>query len=286
MGRSTVMAAPERQEFASDARCRIGTATVGKPDSFPDSFDEWAPRDYLRDYFNEVQEDERHAIRYFVEQMRTAPVGPTLCFGCGPTLHHVFLTVPYTSQLFLADYLPRNLAEIEAWRRQDPEAHDWTPFVRYTLYCETGVAPTDQEVAARMKALRDRIAGLVHADAGLPDPLGPDFRGRFATVLSPFCADSATDDKEVWIRYSRNIATLVRPGGLMLTAALGGCRQYKVGNRYFPSANVEAADLRAVLEQDFAPATVAVEARAVSEHQVQGYSGILLARASRAPATI
>ena len=245
-------------------------------------FKEWVPRDYLRDYFCEVQEDERHAIRYFVEQIRSAPVGPILCFGCGPTLHHVFLTAPHTSELVMADYLPRNLKEIDAWRNDVAGAHDWTAFVRYTLYCESGREPRPDEITARMGLLRARITALVPADAGLRDPLGQQFRDRFAVVLSPFCADSATDDKAVWARYSHNIASLVRPGGLMLTAALRRCSRYKVGERFFPSANVDASDLRMVLEEDFVPSTVSVEAREMAEHEVQGYTGILLARALKA----
>ena len=250
--------------------------------SQPDSFTEWVPRDYLAEYFNEVQEDERHAIRYFVEQMRDAPAGPVLCFGCGPTLHHVFLTALRPNELYLADYLPRNLEEIDRWRRQDAGAHDWSLFVRYTLLCETGTEPGDPAIATRTEALRRSIAGLVPADAGLVDPLGAEYRGRFATVLSPFCADSATDDKGVWTRYSRNIASLVRPGGLMLVSALRRCRRYRVGKRFFPSADIDESDMRRVLGQDFLPETVSVEVRQTPEHSDQGYAGIILARARKA----
>lgn len=246
------------------------------------SFDEWIPRDYLAEYFSDVQEDERHVIKYFVEQMRGAETGPVLFFGCGPGLNHVFLTAPYLSELVLSDYLVSNLAEIEDWLRGDPKAHDWDAFVRYTLICESGQDPTDEKIQERMKAIRDASTDLVRGDAGLADPLGIAYRGRFATVLSPFCADSATDDKDVWTRYSRNIASLVRPGGLMLTAALRRCRRYRVGSRYFPSANVDESDLLSVLGADFRPDTIAVEGREVIEHQEQGYSGILLARARKA----
>ena len=246
-----------------------------------DAFDEWLPHDYLRDYYSELQEDERYTIRYFVEQMRAAPEGPVVCFGCGPTLHHVFLSAGRATELFLADYLPRNLDEIERWRARAPDAHDWVPFVRYTLACETGAEPSDREIAARMEQIRERISGLVQADAGLEDPMGPSFRGRFATVLSPFCADSATDDKAVWARYSRHIASLVAPGGLMLTSSLRHCRRYRVGNRQFTAANIDEADLQAILEKDFVQDSVAVEVRETPEHLAQGYSGIILARARR-----
>jgi hypothetical protein len=244
-----------------------------------DAFDDWIARDYLAEYYREVQDDERNTIRYFVERIRDAHSGPVLCFGSGPTLHHVFLAVPRATEVYLADYLQQNLDEIERWRRSDPDAHDWTPFVRYVLGCESGREPVDAEVAARIEALRGAIAGVVHADAGLTDPLGTSFRGRFATVLSPYCADSATDDKRTWERYSRNIATLVRPGGLLLVSALRLCRGYKAGDRFFPAANIDEDDLKEVLLQDFLPDSIDVQVREVPEHRDQGFSGILLARA-------
>jgi NNMT/PNMT/TEMT family len=246
------------------------------------SFEEFVPRDYLRDFYSEVQDDERHTIRFFVEQMRTAPRGPILCYGCGPTLHHAFLTVPYATELYLADYLPRNLQEVDDWRRDIASAHDWTAFVAYTLFCETGVVPEANAISGRMKSLRGSISGLLETDAGMSDPLGNEFRGKFATVLSPYCADSATDDKAVWARYSRNIASLVRPGGVMLTSALRRCRLYKIGTRFFPAADIDESDLRAVLEEDFIPESVEVDVRVVPEHRDQGYEGILLARARKA----
>jgi hypothetical protein len=246
-----------------------------------DPFDDWIPGDYLREYYRELPPDEVHAIRFFVENIRDVPPGRVLCFGTGPTLHHVFLTASHARELYLADYLPRNLSEIADWRDRRAGAHDWTPFVRYTLLCETGAAPTEEEVQERMAAIRRTITGLVHGDADLADPLGGDFREGFDTVLSPFCADSATSERDVWARYSRNIASLVRPGGLFLTAALRRSRGYKVGARVFPSANIDENDLRAQLAQDFRPDTVEIEVREVPEHHQQGYAGILLARARK-----
>lgn len=243
--------------------------------------DDWVPRDYLREYYRELPPDEVEAIRYFVDGIRGAAKDNVLCFGCGPTLHHVFLVGPHMKELVLADYLPRNLDEIAAWQCQDPAAHDWAPFVRYTLSCETGAEPTDDQIAERMALIRKGITGLVHGDAGLVDPLGPSYRAQFGIVLSPFCADSATDDRAVWARYCRNIASLVRPGGLFLTAALRRSRGYKVGSRVFPSANIDEKDLHAILAEDFRLDTIEVEVRELPEHRGQGYEGILLARARK-----
>lgn len=245
------------------------------------SFDRWVSRDYLNEYFRGLHEDEREVIRYFCDELRGAERGPVLYFGCGPGLNHVFLSAPVQTELVLADYLRENLDELDAWLRQAPGAHDWTEFVRYTLLCETGVEPDDAAVHARMAAIRSAQPRLAIADAAATDPMGAEYRGYFSTVLSPFCAESITADKVAWARYSRNISSLVRPGGLLLTAALRRSQQYRVGNRHFPSANIDETDLRDVLARDFDADSIAVEVREVPEHREQGYCGILLARARK-----
>jgi NNMT/PNMT/TEMT family len=241
-------------------------------------FESWVPSDYLAEYYGELQEDERSTLQYFVEQFRAAPPGPVLCFGCGPTLHHVFLAAPRMTEIYLADFVPENLAEIDRWRQQAPGAHDWTPFVRYTLRCESGAEPSESEIVARAALLREKIAGLLHADANLTDPLGRDYRARFSAVLSPYCAESATSDKATWTHFCRNIASLVQPGGLFLTSALRLCSGYKSGHRFFPATPIDERDLRQVLEQDFRADSVQVEIRDLHDHAAQGFSGILLAR--------
>ena len=242
-------------------------------------YEAWVPRDYLAEYYNELQEDERSTLRYFVEQFRAAPPGPVLCFGCGPTLHHVFLAAAQTAEIYLADYLPENLAEIERFRAQEAGAHDWSAFVRYTLECESGAPVSDAQIGARTQLLRERISGLLPADATLTDPLGSPFRGQFATVLSPYCAEAVTSDKAAWIQVCQNIASLVRPGGLFLTSAVRLCQKYKSGARFFPATPIDEHDLREVLARDFRADTIEVEVRGLRDHESQGFSGILLARA-------
>jgi hypothetical protein len=76
----------------------------------------------------------------------------------------------------------------------------------------------------------------------------------------------------------RNIAGLVRPGGVFITAALRRSSSYLVGGKRFPSADVDEHDLRAVLEPEF---DCAIEVREVPEHARLGYEGIVLVRATR-----
>ncbi len=203
----------------------------------PDTFEtDWVPGDYLTDYYSEVEPDEVETIAFFVDAMREAdPHEPALYFGVGPTLHHVFLAADRASEIHLADYLPANLREIERWLNREPDAHDWSAFVRYTLKREGTATPSDADVAAREQRTRDKITRLLTADARDPEPLPQ----RYATVVSAYCADSATADRATWETYMRHITGLVRPGGLFVTAALRRSTGYVVGGRTFPSANVD-----------------------------------------------
>jgi len=243
------------------------------------AFEAWVPSDYLAEYYSELQEDERSTLKYFVEQIRAAPPGPLLCFGCGPTLHHVLLAAERMSEIYLADYVPGNLQEISRWQRRESGAHYWSAFASYILECESGSVASSEQINARLELLRSKISGLLHADANLADPLGPQFRGFFSAVLSPYCAESATGERATWTLYCRNIASLVRPGGLFLTSALRLCERYKSGHRFFPATPIDEHDLRQVLAEDFRDNSIEVETRHLHEHAAQGFSGILLARA-------
>jgi hypothetical protein len=243
------------------------------------SFDaDWVPGEYLSEYYSEVEPDERETIAYFVDAIKQAEPGrPILFFGVGPTLHHVFLAAGTASEIHLADYLPANLAEIERWLARDPSAHDWRPFVRYTLECEGIADPKEEEITRREELTRARITRLLPGDARLPSPVTT----RYGTVVSAYCADSATDDHATWETFMEHISGLVRPGGVFITSALRHCRYYLVGGKRFPSANVDEHDIRAVLEPVFESASVSIEVRELAEHASQGYSGIVLACARR-----
>ena len=239
------------------------------------SFDtDWVPGEYLRDYYSEVEPDERRTIAYFVDAVAHAEPGrPILFFGVGPTLHHVFLAAGTASEIHLADYLPANLAEIERWIARDPAAHDWRPFVRYTLECEGEADPTDEQISRREELTRAKITRLLQADARLPEPVA----SRYSTVISAYCADSATGDRATWEAFMQHISGLVCPGGVFVTSALRRCRFYIVGGKPFPSANVDEHDIRAVLEPDFDAASGSIEVCELAEHEAQGYSSIVLA---------
>ncbi|GAB4052753.1 guanitoxin biosynthesis pre-guanitoxin forming N-methyltransferase GntF [Catellatospora paridis] len=243
------------------------------------SFDtDWVPQDYLDGYYRSVEPDELATIAFFVDAMRHAERGrPVLFFGVGPTLHHVFAAAEIASEIHLGDYLPANLAEIRRWIDRAPGAHDWRPFVRHTLRCEGVSHPTDEDVTACEDLTRQKITELIRVDARHPRPVDR----RYATVVSAYCADSATDDRATWRLLVRHITGLVEPGGLFVTAALRRCRGYTVAGRAFPSADVDEHDLRAVLAADFGLLDGSIEVRHTEQDAAHGYAAIVLGWARR-----
>ena len=135
------------------------------------------------------------------------PGRPVLLFGVGPTPHHVFLAARQARELHLADYLPANLAELRRWVAREPGAHDWRPFVRYTLECEGRASPTDADIDAREALTRGRSP----ACSTRTPPAEPLAR-RHPTVIGANCADSATPYRSAWATYLRHIGGLVAPG--------------------------------------------------------------------------
>jgi len=243
------------------------------------SFDtEWEPSAYLKEYYSAIEPEERETIAFFVDAMKNADrTQPALIFGVGPTLHHVFLAAEKVSEIHLGEYLPANLQEIERWLARDPEAHDWRQFVAYTLECEGFDRPASEEIAFREEMTRARITNLLHVDLREKNPLGVEGAGQYATVISAYCADSATGDKIAWATYMQRIAGLVRPGGLLLVAALRRSRGYVVGGKTFPSADVDEMDLQAVLEPRFGRGNLTVQACKLKGAAPKGYSDVVLA---------
>lgn len=242
------------------------------------SFDtEWEPAAYLKEYYSEIEPEERATIAFFADAMKDADrTQPALVFGVGPTLHHVFLAAEKVSEIHLGEYLPANLREIERWLARDPEAHDWRKFIAYTLECEGLDRPAPEEITFRAEMTRARITNLMPVDLRAESPLGIATR-QYATVISAYCADSATGDKAEWAAYMQRIASLVRPGGLLLVAALRRSRGYVVGGKTFPSANIDETDLQAVLEPRFGRGNLTIQACRIDGAAAKGYSGVVLA---------
>ena len=263
-------------EYGLSWSTRILLRKTGQP-AYSSFEREWVPKAYLANYYNAVDADEQHTIAFFAEAgQRMPPDEPVLVFGAGPTLHHVFLLAKRASEIHLGDYLRSNLDEIARWIRGESGAHDWQAFVRHTLQCEGVAEPALSDILERQHLTRGKISELMEVDVRHDRPLGPA-QTHYATVVSAYCACSATADFGTWQVYMRRIMSLVRPGGTLLVAALRGTHSYFIDGKAFPSPCIDEEDMREILLEDFPKSELTVRVVRVPECATHGYSSIILA---------
>lgn len=241
-------------------------------------FDQWEARDYLTEYYGSVMEDERHAMQFLVDSVRgLPPVARAIDVGSGPCVHHCFPLARCAREIHCADYVPGNRVEIQRWLDGTTGAHDWRAFSLETLRLQGEEATP--AAAARLEAeTRARLTRVMPADIRAADPVGRELRGGYALVTSHYCAEAISTDKDVFRANMRNLASLVAPGGMLVTSACGAANFYKVGARHFPCSGVTPEDvLSAVLALGFRDVDVRV--RSTPTHTEQGYASVVFARA-------
>jgi SAM-dependent methyltransferase len=262
----------------------VGHAHEPAPDDVS-SYDHWQAEHYYGFYYRDgIVRDERITLDFHLRFLRgRGGYERALDYGCGPTLHNAIAMAPYAAAIDMADWRPDNLASLRRWVQRDPAAARWQHFTRYILECEGAAAPDALAVARRERLARQRIRDLLPTDARLERPLGERASGGYDLLVTGYCLDCISGERDVWRAAMRNVLALLRPGGDLLLDALWLCRAYQVEHRWFPSANVDVDDLYACLrENGCTRASIEIESHAYPEQAACGYRGILVASARKA----
>lgn len=246
------------------------------------TWEEWDPQKYLLTYFKKLGPDSVYTLKFLVREVdrikKIIPHGKferALDFGCGPTIFGAAVLSEMANEIHLCDYLISNLLELEKWTQSDPDGFDWTELIEFVNSLE-GKRETVEEIAKKIDLLRIK-SRLYKCDASLVRPLGND--QEYPLVVSTFCADSATNSKEIWKIYTKNIFNLIETGGYGLITSLRNCEQYKNGDKDFPSANINEKDFRdLLLEVPFEIEDQLIEICEVPECAKDGFSSMIFLR--------
>lgn len=243
---------------------------------------QWNARAYLEEYFQALGSEAEITTQFVSRELahfKGKLISRALEFGAGPTIIGVLGLTPYVQEIHLADYLEKNLEEIELWLKDDPGAFNWDVVIAYTLTLE-GITPTATNIKKRAVELRERVTKVMKGDASLMHPISLSL--TYPLIISLYCADSATDSKDTWQRYMTNILNLLAPSGTILVAALRNCTFYTVGNHTFPSANINEDDLTDMfLSNNFSEQDVNIKVIDIPERDSEGFTSIMLARARK-----
>jgi hypothetical protein len=165
--------------------------------------------------------------------------------GGGPTLYQLISAAPHTDEIHFADYVAANLHEIEAWRDDAAQAHDWSPFVRRALELE-GQKSDDAAVAQREAIMRSKLTKFLFTDALAEHPIGPDHE-PYDKVAVNFVLEGITDSYDEWHSQLLRLASLVRVGGHFIYAAVVNSTYWYIGDTQYPNLLISESHLHEAL---------------------------------------
>jgi hypothetical protein len=253
-------------------------------------YSQWHAQDYFKTYYSEVVlPDEQVVLAYQIETLKRIEhkFGRGLEYGCGPTLHRAIAAARYAFRIDMADWLPDNLAQVQAWVNSSSANDDWHRFTHYILSCESGLgcegeSPDARRIERREEQTRKVIRNLQVSDARWQHPLGPERQGFYDLLVSGFCLDAVSSDKRVWHRCMSNVLSTLHEGGLLILHSLYRCKAYKVGDQMFPGADLSEDDLvESLLANGFARPSIDIHVIPCPDNAQYGYAGILVASARK-----
>ncbi|XP_060051780.1 indolethylamine N-methyltransferase [Erinaceus europaeus] len=195
------------------------------------------PRDYLATYYNlqSGPSAEAEMLRFYLECLHKT-FGPgglrgdtLIDIGSGPTIYQVLSACEAFGDITMSDFTDRNREELQKWLKKEPGAYDWTPVVKYACELE-GDSDRWQEKEEKLRAVVRRV---LKCDANLANPLAPAVLPPADCVLTLLAMEAACCSLDAYRTGLRNLASLLKPGGHLVTAVTLGLSSYMVGKREF-----------------------------------------------------
>lgn len=157
--------------------------------------------------------------------------------GSGPNLYPAMILAPYLTDdgaIDLIEYSSSNRSYVQATIAQTPEERSggiWNKFEELMI----GTAG-DQYLGCleRVCELGNSVLGSVFA---LP-------KSRYDIVSSYFVTESITSSRQEFWLATRNLATTVRPGGIIIAAHMVGSRGYQAGEgTHYPAVELSVEEI-------------------------------------------
>jgi len=214
------------------------------------------------------------------------PAYPTaLEIGCG-SVPISCASVCEDYHILQAGYLSAELHLIANWINGDPGAHDWNAYIAEALKCELFRNPTEDEVAARTKLLKEKIT-LSLCDITQEYPLGT--ASEFPLATSFYATEVAARGRDDWYQIIKNIGTTVAPEGTLLMAFTSNLKRYTLydedgESREYPLYAINSEDILTALEKaGFNPDEITVERKKITQCELtdDGITEIILVAAKK-----
>lgn len=253
-----------------------------------DAYQTFNPQNYLTDYYSNVGAENYELLKFFAEAYRDVPFDSVMLeFSGGPTLYSLISASQNVQEIHFSDFLPQNLAEVEAWLSGHNTSVEWDNFFREAMRLEGNLNIDQRAIRDRIALLRNKITRLLNCDAFEPNPLGPEYHQYYDIVAANFVAESITYSKKMWQEVIGHICSTLKPGGTLVMTAIQGAKYYSVNGKHYPAAPVNEVDLvQALVKIGFQPnrifvKTIPAEIQYESSEKYKGYQGMIFVKARK-----
>uniref|UniRef100_A0ABM0MBA2 Indolethylamine N-methyltransferase-like n=1 Tax=Saccoglossus kowalevskii TaxID=10224 RepID=A0ABM0MBA2_SACKO len=157
--------------------------------------------------------------------------GPRLLeIGGGPIIMYVAAACTRFPEIIFSEYSEQSRQSVKCWIENDKHAFDWSHRIKYICTLE-GNGDKWQE---RSENLRCSIKEIVHCDVHVDNPLAPNQYDPFDAIVTALCLEAACPDKASYSNAMRNVASLLKPGGVLFLCGVLNQSFYAVGaNKYW-----------------------------------------------------
>jgi len=218
---------------------RVVQTTYPTASDFNQQFD---PQEYLRDMFSAPDDEDHFSLFFMARVLNSLPDNLLIHeFGGGPTLYSVAALARKAREIHFSDVVDASLQEVNAWLNEEPNAHDWNPYIALALEVE-GSSVTETAIAERAALVRQVVTRLMHCDAQRSSPIELEDM-QYDLVTAHHCTDVAATNVAEWQQVIQNVTTIVRPGGWLMLSVTTGARTYKVGEVIFECVNLTEDDI-------------------------------------------
>lgn len=134
--------------------------------------------------------------------------------GSGPSISNIISAAPYASEIVLAEYTENNRRVLQQWLDREPQAFDWTTFMKHVVVDVEG--GEEKDVAVREERIRSSVKAVIPCDV-TKDPLLPQqYIGQYDIVQSMLCLDAACQTEEEYSAAIKRLTQVLKPDGKLI----------------------------------------------------------------------
>ncbi|XP_075462663.1 nicotinamide N-methyltransferase-like [Ascaphus truei] len=198
--------------------------------------EEFDPKRLLEIYFCDenyhlIEELVDYPLKQLHETFSSGRVrGDTLIdISLGPTVYHLLSASDIFKEIIVIEFTEPNIEEFEKWLKKDPGAADWSYAAK--ALCELEGNRNGWQV--KEDKVRRAVKQIVKWDVTKDNPLDPVVLPQVDCVLSLWCLNNISRDKEAYRSNLRKCASLLNIGGHLLLFVGINMTYYKLGEHRF-----------------------------------------------------